>query len=250
MSRSDVRVAPGRRLVATAGAAILGAGLLALAGTAPAAASVITGVGASIFPGASTGTIGPVGATPAPNNDNAAASPNVIPYSVFFNTMGVLDVEFTLANSGGTTEYLFSQTLVNNTGTAWSGFRYELGFGTGAGFVASTLGDGLDFDAPDGDPAPTSNAFAVLDLDADLLDWSDGAVASLGTLLQTLSIDLPDNLAAFHPGGQNSFTLRQRPIAADAGTVLPEPGGLGLLLGVVLGGLALRRRRPLEARCR
>ena len=34
MSRSDVRVAPGRRLVATAGAAILGAGLLALAGTA------------------------------------------------------------------------------------------------------------------------------------------------------------------------------------------------------------------------
>ena len=66
MSRSDVRVAPGRRLVATAGAAILGAGLLALAGTAPAAASVITGVGASIFPGASTGTIGPVGATPAP----------------------------------------------------------------------------------------------------------------------------------------------------------------------------------------
>jgi hypothetical protein len=86
---------------------------------AEAAAATIGSFGTSVFPGSSTGTIGPVGATLAPNNENAASpSPNVIPYSIFFNSPGTLDVEFVFANSGGTTEYRFTQTLINKTGAA------------------------------------------------------------------------------------------------------------------------------------
>ena len=70
---------------------------------APGYAGVITGVGATAFPPASTGSIGPVGVTPAPNNDEAdATNPNTIPYpSLFFNSLGVLDVEYLVADSGG-----------------------------------------------------------------------------------------------------------------------------------------------------
>ena len=46
-----------------------------------------------------------MGATPSPNNDNATgASANVVPYSIFFNSLGTLDVEFVATNSGGTTK--------------------------------------------------------------------------------------------------------------------------------------------------
>src|SRR5215208_2804866 len=97
-----------------------------------ASAATITSIGSTVFPGASTGTLGPVGSTPGPNNDNAtSASANVIPYFVFFNAFGTLDVEFLVANSGGTSEYRVAQTLVNNSGQPWTDFHFELGFGVG-----------------------------------------------------------------------------------------------------------------------
>ena len=47
-------------------------------------AAVITSAATVTLPPFSTGTLGPLGATPAPNNDNAtAASPNLIPQTVF-----------------------------------------------------------------------------------------------------------------------------------------------------------------------
>ncbi|HYO80769.1 MAG TPA: hypothetical protein VES20_05155 [Bryobacteraceae bacterium] len=46
-----------------------------------------------------------------------------------------METEFVLANSGGTTEYRFTQAFVNTRSAAWSGFRFELGFATGAAFV-------------------------------------------------------------------------------------------------------------------
>ena len=57
--------------------------------SAETAAATIGSINVSILPGSSTGTIGPVGATPAPNNDNSVGpSPNVIPYTIFYNAGG------------------------------------------------------------------------------------------------------------------------------------------------------------------
>jgi len=211
---------------------------LANAGLMPAAgAATITSVSSVLLPGASTGTIGPVGSTPSPNNDNsAAASANVIPVSIFFNTLGTAEIEFGVANSAGTTEYRLTQTLVNNTGVPWSGFRFELGFGTGASFVSSGDGDSLDFDAPDRDPAPTSSAFSALDPLSNSLDWSGGSAPSTSSVAFAFAIDVPDGLAASHPLGLDRFTLRQVPIPT-----VPEPGVLALL-GLGLAGLAASRR--------
>ena len=196
---------------------------------APARAATITSVSAFALPGFSTGTLGPVGNTPAPNNDNAAtASPNTIPYTIFYNAQGVglTDVEYVMADSGGTTEYLITQTLINNTGQTWTDFHFELGFGVGAAFVRSVALDLLDFDTPEGDPAPASSVFALLDHQADTLDWAGGMVPSIGVVAFSFSLDVPDNLQSFHPDGLSRFTLRQ------IQTVVPEPSSLSLLAGV------------------
>lgn len=180
-------------------------------------AATISSLGTSSLPGASTGSIGPVGATPAANNDNATtASPNVIPYSVFFNKQGPVAVEFLTAASGGATEYRFTQTFVNNTGQAWTGFTFELGYGVGDAFVASGADDGLDFDTPGADPAPTASLFTTLVHRDDRMEWSGGSVPSIGSLSLTFAIDVPDEVSR--------FTLRQTPITA----AIPEPSSLGL----------------------
>ena len=221
---------------------ILSAFLVASLLSAPATAGTITSVASFSLPGFSTGTLGPVGATPAPNNDNVAgASPNVIPYSIFYNAggLGITDVEFVVTESGGTTEYRITQTLINNTGTPWTGFRYELGFGTGASFVRSGVADFLDFDAPDRDPAPTSNVYSTLLHDSNLLEWTGGLTPSIGVLIQAFQIDVPDGLAGFNPSGQNRFTLRQFALTAAP---VPEPAAFGLF-GAGLLLVALRRRK-------
>jgi hypothetical protein len=211
--------------------------LLGLLCTAHAAqAGVITSVTSTVLPGSSTSVIGPVGATPAPNNDNAiAASPNTVPYSVFFNgAPGPLQVEFATDNSGGTTEYRFTQTFVNNTGQVWTGFVFELGYGLGAAFTPSGAADGLDFDWPNADPSPTATLFSALSHQGDRIEWSGGTVPAVGVLTLTFAVDVSDGLAGFHPGQLNRFTLRQTPIVGTQ--PVPEPSSL-LLLGV--GMLAL-----------
>lgn len=212
---------------------IIHGGLLAglLISGAPGYAGVITGVGATAFPPASTGSIGPVGVTPAPNNDEAdATNPNTIPYpSLFVNSLGVLDVEYLVADSGGVTEYRVLQSLlVNNTGQAWPGFQFELGFGIGAAFTPSGPADALDFDTPGQDPAPTASRFARGERHADTLVWTEGLIPSIGSGTFALALDVPDHLAGVHPGGVNRFTLRQRPLL-NAVTI-PAPA-TGWLLG-------------------
>lgn len=218
--------------------------LLVLCGTfAETRAGNVTGISAFSLPGFSTGSLGPVGGTPAaPNNDNATGpSPNLIPYSIFFNAFGngSADFEFIVANSGGTTEYRFFTTLlVNNTGAAWAGYHFELGYGVGANFVRSGDSDLLDFDTPDMDPAPTSTVFTALNHQTDTLDWTGGVVPSPRPVAFTFAIDVPDNLQNFNPAGVNRFTLRQTP------TAVPEPATL-LLAGTGLAGVgaAIRNKR-------
>jgi hypothetical protein len=191
-------------------------------------AAVITSLRSVSLPGSSTGTVGPVGATPSPNNDNAIdPSPNTIPYSVFLNTPGTLETEFLLQPSGGTTEYRITQQLVNNTGLAWQGFVFELGFGTGSAFIRSTLADELDFDASRFDPGPVSPAFPFLDATPDRLAWSGATVGSIGSATFSLALDVPDGLQA--------FTLRQIPVGTPVPVPEPAPGAL---LVLVMAGLA------------
>ena len=198
-------------------------------------AATITNIPFIALPGFSTGNVS-TSTNPAPNNDNTSApSPNVIPFTVFLNAggLGIMETEFALTNSGGTTEYRFTQTLINNTGRPWTDFHFELGFGTGASFVRSGDLDGLDFDTPERDPAATSSMFPLLTHQSDTLDWQGATVPSIGVVLFTFAIDVPDNLSAFHPTQLNRFTLRQF-------ATVPEPG-LMALLGT--GLLLLRRRR-------
>lgn len=223
-----------------------GAALVALVGSLSTSglvyAGTITSIATSSLPGFSTGTIGPIGLTPAPNNDNAtAASPNTVLYSIFFNSAGPLQVEFVTSNSGGTTEYRFTQNFVNNSGEAWTGFVFELGYGLGSSFVPSSAVDGLDFDFPDVDPSPTASAFPALTHGMDRIEWSGGSVPSIGTVGFTFAIDVPDNLSLFNPNTASQFTLRQTPVVPTQ--TVPEPSSLLLFGAGLLTLIHLRRRR-------
>ena len=202
-------------------------------------AATITNINTFSLPGFSTGSLSP-GLTTSPNNDNtSAASPNVVSYSIFFNSggLGPADLEFNLDDSGGTTEYQvapFGLGALNNTGFLLSGFLVELGFGVGSNFVRSGAADGLDFDTPDRDPAPSSVAFPALVHDVDTLRWS-GAVVGFGQIGASFAVDVPDGLQNVHPSGVNRFTVRLTPAA------IPEPSSAVLLL-TGLSVVALRLR--------
>ena len=123
----------------------------------------------------------------------------------------------------------------------WSGFRFELGHGAGSSFSSASASSGLDFDLPEGDPAPVSSQFTVLDHQGAVLDWSGATVPSIGSVVFSFAVDVPDGLSAFHPSAQNRFTLRATPVLAAA--PIPEPATVLLLSGgLALVGWRHRRR--------
>ena len=209
-----------------------------LTGTGAVRAATIDSISLFSLPGFSTGAVGPFGVTPAPNNDDAGAvNPNVIAYTgIFLNSPGLFEAEVVLGDSGGTTEYRITQQIINNSGVVWSGFQFELGFGTGASFVRSSLPDALDFDAPDATAPPTAVGFSTLVHDDDVIDWTGGVVPSIGFSGFTFAIDVPDHLELFNPYGLNRFTLRQTPNPPPPVPV-SEPATL-LLMGVALTAAA------------
>jgi PEP-CTERM motif-containing protein len=170
------------------------------------------------------------------NNDNVPSANGtdgnlVVPFKRF-DSANFIDIEFTVLASDGTTEYKVSEFVDNNTGSAWSSYRMVLGFGTGANFIISPLGDGLDFDFPNYDTPPTSGAFpTVLTPDEDQLVFTGGLHGG-GAQPYNFRIDVPELSGRPTP----KFTLREIPI------VVPEPTTL-ILASVAALGLMMYRRR-------
>ena len=159
--------------------------------------------------------------TNAPNNDDyvgsATSSPNNFNYITGFDAVGSIDIVLNVDNSGGTTEYIFyAVDLFNFSGSNWTGYKVELGFGTGANFVRSKPGDSLDFDAPVArvNPRPTCSAFTNLIQGRDFISWYAGNIPNGESFVDnfTFAVDVPDNLSLINPYGTSQFTLRQTPI--------------------------------------
>lgn len=168
------------------------------------------------------------------NNDNVP-SPNKLDNNIIvplkrFDNAGYIDIQFATDLSDGVTEYNVSEFVDNNTGLPWTNYRMELGYGTGAAFVKSATGDGLDFDAPDYDTPPTSAPFPLVGTpDEDTLVYGGGVHGS-GAQSYSFRIDVPDlpNIRL--------FTLRQIPVA------VPEPGTATFLLLMMASSVLGRRR--------
>jgi len=170
-----------------------------------------------------------------PNNDDVAGdSPNVLLVTQkAYNAIGPVDLEFTVEDSGGVTEYTLQEGVDNGTGIPWSAYRMELGFGVGSSFVPSGPGDGLDFDASDYNSPPDfsgSGYFTTVAWGEDEIEASGGIfpVGGFPTPLYEFNIDVPD--------GITSFTIRQQPVG------VPEPSTL-LLAALSLTALVSSGRR-------
>lgn len=187
--------------------------------------------------------------TPFPNNDNSIApSPNQIrnfpglsctPKT--FTEVAPIDTQLLVEPSGGTTEYFFTETVVNNTDVTWDGFSFRIGFGVNDEFAPPELilvpsGFAIpdfDFNGSGSDQQPTSSKFTQLIQDGSFrLEWSGGSVAPNESVDFTFSIDVPDDLAGNN--FYNAFTIRQLPIAQPSETkAVPEPTSILSFLGLL-----------------
>ncbi|MEM8864502.1 MAG: choice-of-anchor F family protein [Planctomycetota bacterium] len=166
------------------------------------------------------------------NDDIAGPSPNVMVIEQkAYDDIGPVDLEFTVVDNDGTTEYRFREGVNNGTGVDWTGYRLELGFGVGADFTPSPSGDELDFDAPDyNSVADFTLFFATTIENEDVLLATDG-------LMPAGAFSFPPfEFTVDVPNGIERFTIRQTPIPER----IPEPA-TGLL--VIIGGTCLLRRR-------
>jgi hypothetical protein len=172
----------------------------------------------------------------APNNDDVVGtSPNgIFVHQKNYIGIGPVDLSFGVLDTGGVTEYLVTESVFNNTGLNWGSYHIELGFGHGPGFVKSTPGDGLDFDAPNFNSPfffnPSPGFFPTATVTEDDILAYGGVMPYLsfaGDFLFT--VDIPD--------GITSFTIRQSPI------VVPEPSTCALLAFGSLALVMMRRGR-------
>ncbi|MEA5603562.1 PEP-CTERM sorting domain-containing protein [Nostoc sp. UHCC 0252] len=198
-------------------------------------------------------------ATPFPNNDNSTTAsqnqilnfPGLSCSPKTFQAIAPIDTQLFVEPSGGTTEYFFTETAVNNTNSTWDGFSFQIGFGVNDNFAppelilvpTGTVIPDFDFNGSSSDPEPTSSKFTQLIQDSSFgFQWSGGSVAPGESVDFTFSVDVPDDLAGndFY----NSFTIRQLPNAES----IPEPAstsGFLALLGV-LGSIALKHKNKMN----
>jgi len=177
--------------------------------------------------------------TPELNNDDVnGTSPNEIKIlQKDYTGIGPVDINFTVIDSGGTTEYLFTEGVQNNTGVDWTDYHIQLGYGVGADFVPSGLGDGLDFDSPDYNSPFSFAPFTTVVVAEDDIDVYDGLIPDFTFVSPfVFHVDVPD--------GITTFTIRQFP-TTDA---VPEPSSVSLALAGIaaLGRCRMSRTRRLS----
>jgi hypothetical protein len=236
--------------------ACLGAASVVHAATIKGNVATLSGPGAFVPFGGTTGFDITTGSRNNDNTNLGLTNPNVVKIHKQFNQNGSIDIVFAAINTNpsGTTEYFFGEKVFNNTGIAWSGYTFELGFTSGGQFVPSTTAK-VTFDAPGFDPTPVSvigptatPLFSVTSQTANTIVFGGGLLAPGATPAQFgFSIDLgniaqgnlPADLQLFGNTGNfvgYLFTLRQTP------DPVPEPGTL-LLIGSGLAGIGVGARR-------
>ncbi len=180
--------------------------VLALALAMPAAqASVITMFGGASGPGLASMSFNEVVTTDLANDDVVGASPNYVSINQkAFGSVNYIDMVFTVEDFGvPTTEYVFIEGVSNGTGSDWIGYQISLGFGTGAGFTQSPLGDGLDFDAPDYNSSLDFAPYTSVTLGEDVHNATGGVFANGAFHTFMFSVDVPNTIT--------EFTIRQEP---------------------------------------
>src|SRR3954447_4762938 len=105
------------------------------------AGMIVSGTPVAGSPGLGNVTI-PLILTTTPNNDNTAdvnANNDITVVTKAFQHNDYIDIVFVVqptapfTNPGGTTEYRVVETVDNATGTNWTNYTMQLGFGTGPG---------------------------------------------------------------------------------------------------------------------
>lgn len=179
---------------------------LALLGFAvSASAQVVSGFGGASGPGLWTMSFNNLGTPSAANDDFVGISPNWIAVNQkAYDSVDYIDFLFYVDDIGTpTTEYYLTEGVHNGTGIEWTDYHIELGFGTGASFVPSGPGDGLDFDAPDENSPYDFFPFTTLTIGEDTIDAVDGIVPDGAFFVFGFPIDVPS--------GITEFTVRQYP---------------------------------------
>ena len=159
-----------------------------------------------------------------------------------FNGLEPIDIEFNVQNSGGTSEWKTNEFVKNNSGAEWRDFHFELGIGTGIGFVRFSANNLFMFSNP-----PTANSVSI-DVGAGVgvlrpFEESFGTNSALleyistsgsGVLSNPINILRFPNLSIQIPDGIDKFTLRETP--TTDGKRIPEPSTI-LLTFLGLAGL-------------
>jgi hypothetical protein len=160
-------------------------------------------------------------------NDNTSGRLNAITLrDLTFNTNNHVDLVLTIKNAASlptaATEYALglgtdfgaATSIVNHTGTSWSGFQIQVGI-VGTGGVLTPIA-GLDFDTPDLDPTPGSDVFTLFQHFGHIVsflgpatpipgDGGDGSHFFLAT-----GLDIPN--IGTTPEAETNVVIRLRPL--------------------------------------
>lgn len=157
--------------------------------------------------------------------------------------MGGLEITFTKTASTADTLVINDESIINNTGTSWGGFTFELGTGSNSdgtpGFAFTSTGQGIGTAPGDFDISPFTQ-FAFADQNT-VLSMSGGTIANGDVWMPGATSQ--SGLAIVASGDLSSFVLKEIPNA------IPLPAaawtGLSTLVGLGLIGVAKNARKLL-----
>lgn len=190
--------------------------------------------------------------TPFPNNTGNQITnfPGLSCTPKTFREIAPIDTQLFLEPSGGTTEYLLSETVINSTESIWDGFNIAIGFRSDDDLGGDNFASPAVILVPPGfaiptfsNTQPTSSKFAQINPDGSYnLNWSGGTVAPGESVDFTFSLNIPDDLEANN--FYDAFTIRQLPIASklNENKTIPEPNLIFGVLSLLASGLAIKRK--------